>query len=399
MSIGCYTEPYLPASFKAVPFVAIEATSEHGRNGAEGEFPFNESTAYADISRKIRKYTLRARFAENSHVLDAALLIAAVELKGPGPLVHPTRGVIVSAACTKIKTTDKIEEEGGVTYVDLEFVEANVWPNGLSLVGQLLGLAIAPIITQARTHFNANYAPTEIQAFRSAAVVAFAQDQVELITTQYIAATSTTLANDRDRNRIVYDLQSVASNTDLGADPTTMDRALALGMNAVAQNVSGSDKFDVFRTLANGAAGVSTFNTPASTAENSIYVLIRVAAAAYMAEGALESDEYRTGQLFAQLDVINAVLDEEKLNARNICDNALFIALSDFQIDVGAQLSEKAYNAPGLVEYDFGGQVHPLVAAYAIHGDAKKHRSLEELNVVGRLGRMGPTVVGTRTGI
>ena len=37
MAEACYKEPYLPGSFKFIPFKAIEASSEHGRRGAEGE--------------------------------------------------------------------------------------------------------------------------------------------------------------------------------------------------------------------------------------------------------------------------------------------------------------------------------------------------------------------------
>lgn len=395
MAQGCYTEPYLPASFKAVEFKAVEVTSDHGRRGAEGVFPFSEETGYADLGRKIRKYSLSGRFDGNDHVVKAALLIAAVELKGPGPLVHPTRGVILSAACTSLKVTDKIEEEGGVTYVEMEFVEANNWPNGLSLVGQVLGLAIAPIITEARTNFSSSYDISSIQVFREDAVIEAAQEQVAAIVDQYTAATSD-ISNQVERNRIVYELESVAGSRDSGSSAETMDRALALGMNAVALNLEGGEKFDAFRSLANSAAKSSTFNTPAATAENSVYALVRVSAAAYMAEGVLESTEYRTGQIFEQMDVILAVLDQEIASARATCGNALHVALIEFRTEVAAQLSEKAYNAPGLVEYNFGGSVDPLVAAYAIYGDAKLHRQIESLNVVGALGRVGPSIVGTK---
>src|SRR5262245_39833440 len=89
---------YLPASFNGVPFYCTEASSEHGRRGSEGEFPFGENTAYADLGRRIRTYTLSAVFRGDNHVREATALIAVCEAPGPGVLVHPTRG-IVSAAC------------------------------------------------------------------------------------------------------------------------------------------------------------------------------------------------------------------------------------------------------------------------------------------------------------
>lgn len=391
MSTGCYTEPYLPASFKGVPFHAIEADSEHGRRGAEGEFPFGENTGYADLGRKIRRYKLRGEFRANSHVLDAAALIATCELVGPGPLVHPTRGVILSAACVSLKVSDKIETAGGVTYVDLTFVEANNWPNGLSAIGQLLGLAISPLLTAARDAFKSNYVPTEIQSFRQVAVVNSAQAQIGNILSQYVTAT-TTIATEEARNTNVNDLARVQVTNTLAEDTDTVDRAITLGMTAVAQNLEGTAQFEAFRKLANGAANTSAFADPAGVAENSVFSLVRVVAAAYMAEAALEQEDYRTDQIFDNSDIIATLLDGEMTFARNTCQNHLYIALADFKNDVLTQLAQKAYDAPGVVQYDFGGATHPLVAAYSAYGDAKLHRDLETLNVVGTLGRLSSPV-------
>lgn len=387
MAQGCYTEPYLPGSFKAIPFNAVvEADSEHGRRGAEGEFPFGEQTAYADLGRKIRRYNIRARFDSNDHVLEAAALIAAVELPGPGPLVHPTRGVILSAACVGLKVTDKPEEEGGVTYVDMQFVEANNWPNGLSLVGQILGLAIAPLITSARDSFTSRYNPGAVQTYREDAVVDATQEQISNIVTQYSVATQTQSGEDA-RNQVIYELNVVARTDAEAATTATADRALVLGMAAVAQNLSGTAKFNAFRTLANGAAKTSTFLAPASDAENAVYNLVRVVAAAYMAEGALEETEYRAREILEQAYAIDNLITQEMSYARDVCENHLHNELAKFRVEVSRQLSQKANDAPGLIEYDFGGPVHPLVAAYSIHGDAKRHRELEGFNPIGALGR------------
>jgi len=109
---------YVPASFKGVQFVCTDADIEGGRRGAEGEFPFGENTAYADLGRKIRVFHLTAAFREDDHVLDAQALFAACESPGPGILVHPTRGTHM-AACRSVKVSDKVEEEAGLTTAEL----------------------------------------------------------------------------------------------------------------------------------------------------------------------------------------------------------------------------------------------------------------------------------------
>lgn len=395
MALGCYTPLYLPASYKLVPFKAEDVSSEHGRRGAEGEFPFAEQTGYADLGRRIRTYSIRARFDGNDHIAASAALITACEAPGPGVLTHPTRGVILSAACRSLKVTDRVEEEQGVTYVDLEFVEANNWPNGLSLVGQLLGLVISTVITASRTSFSSRYQPTTVQSFRQAAVVNAAQDQIGTIRTAYASAT-TGQDNDVARQRILLDLDNLRADQALAAQTDYMDKGIALGLNAVALELAGREKFRVFRNIANGAARTSTFQSPAADAENAVYSDVRVIAAAYMAEGALEEQNVRTGEVFEQLDVIDALLTQEMQYARAICDNYLYVQLAEFRTQAIAQLFSKAYDSPGLVEYNFSGNVHPLVAAYAIYGDAKQHRELEALNIVSSTGRIGPGVVAER---
>src|SRR5215467_7322380 len=121
---------YVTASFKGVLFQTTEVEAEGGRRGAEGEFPFGEETAYADLGRKIRLYHLTAVFREDSHIADSQALFEVCQTPQPGMLVHPTRGTVM-VACRSVKVQDNSEEQGETT-VSLEFVEANTGgPTGL----------------------------------------------------------------------------------------------------------------------------------------------------------------------------------------------------------------------------------------------------------------------------
>lgn len=395
MATTCYKEPYLPGSFKLVPFKAIEVSSEHGRRGAEGEFPFSERTAYADLGRRIRTYSISARFDSNHHVLEAAALIAVVEAPGPGPLVHPTRGIITSAACRSLSVRDEVEEGQGVTYVDMEFVEANLWPNGLSLVSQLLGLTVAPVIGSSEASFNSAYRMDAVPVFRETEVVSAAQGQIENISVEYAKAT-TSKADDEKRNRIIFDLTSTASSEGLARSTDIASRALTYGMAAIASDLTGVDQFDTFRELANGAAKTSSLSGGAGQAENAVYSHVRTVAAAYMAQGLLEAENLTTGAIFERLDMVSEILEQEASYARQTCDNQLYISITDFRTEALAQGARRAYDSPGLVEYNFGGSVHPLVAAYAIFNNATRFQELIDLNGIGRFGRLRKDVVAQR---
>lgn len=397
MATACYNPPYLNASYKGVSFKALDTSSEHGRRGAEGEFPFGERTSYADLGRKIRRYSISAKFDGNDHALRASLLIAAVETTGPGPLVHPTRGVIVSAACTSLRVRDNPETEQGITYVDMEFVEANDWPNGLSLVGSLLGIVVSPILGQTRDSFRSRYKPREVPTYRERDVVAVAQGQVAAVQQKYQAATLSK-SGETQRNQIVNELGTVVSGVTLATDTDTVDQAISLGMTAVAAELTGRDKYDTFRDLANGAARISTFIGPAAAAENAVYNLVRTIAAVFMTEGALEITDGLTNDIFTQSDAITTILDGEMAYARDLGDNPLFLKLQAFRTDAQTQLNSKAYSSPGKIEFEYGGSVHPVMAAYEIYGDARRIRDIENFNGVGQFGRTGPTVIGVRLG-
>ncbi|UPT53294.1 putative tail biosynthetic protein [Synechococcus phage Ssp-JY38] len=394
MATGCYIPAYLPGSFNGVPFVATDVTSEHGRRGAEGEFPFGENTAYADLGRRIRTYNISARFQENNHILEAAALIAACELPGPGVLVHPTRGVL-NVACRSLKVNDKIENEQGVTYVEMEFVEGNVWPNGLSLIGQFLGLALGTIIGAARTSFNERYQPSSVQQHRRAQVVQTEQDAIGQIRVQYEGVVSGTPAQDELTTwRAIADMREVEGDDTLAADTEIADRALALSMNAVALQSSGTTQYQAFRELANWAATPVALPGAAGESVDAVLSTMRTIAAAYMAEAATEIPPATMTEAFMRLDAITTILEGEEEVAYARCDNPLFLAIREFKVQVQTLLYAQAYNSPRLIEYNFNGAVHPLVAAYAIFGDAKRHRELERSNIIGDQGRFTTAVLG-----
>lgn len=381
---------YLPASFNGVAFFCTEASSEHGRRGSEAEYPFGENTNYADLGRKIRTYTLSASFRDDNHVMQAAALIAVCEAPGPGILVHPTRGII-SAACRSIKVSDNIEQEAGITNVDLEFVEANVFPNGLSLIGSILGLVVGTVINTSSDSFKVRYQPKKVTPSRRTVVVDTAQEAVGIVADTY-ALSIQNQKNDK-KWRGYSDLKEIQYENTLASDPVTVDQALVLGTNAINIELAKEVKFNTFRDFANWAAQLVTMPGLAGESEDAVYSHVRILSAAYMAQAAIEIQYAKTHEVLAALDAITNILDDEIVAARGRCENVLHLELSKFRTEVQTVLFDKAYRLPRLVRYDFHGAVHPLVASYAIYNDAKRHRELELRNIVDANGRIGPHVV------
>ena len=381
----------VPASFKGVQFYCTEADIEGGRRGAEGEFPFGEDTAYADLGRKIRVFHLTAYFRDDDHVTDASALFAACESPQPGMLVHPTRGTHL-VACRSVKVSDKLEEDQGQSTAEMEFVEAN--PVGTGLGGILFGMISSTLNATSRDSFLRDYRPASVSQPWSADVVNTTQRLVQLTTdiTKQVLPPDAPLSERRD----VLRMEEVATDDGLASLAPRVDAALSNGFNVIPAHVSDPDtEFKIMRRLANAATASSDLPSGAATeSEEAVLSRHRVLAAIGMAEAAMSRTYAYVDEALLSMDAVLAVLADEAQAAYNVCDNALFLELRNYATQFAQMMNDLAYRLPGLVAVDFAGGVHPLVAAYTIYNDATRHRELETRNKIDANGRFNPLVIG-----
>lgn len=392
MADACYRIPFLQASFKGFAFICIEADSEHGRRGAEGEFPFGEATAYADLGRKIRHYKLKGVFRENSHVADANRFIRVCESTGPGTLVHPTRGP-VRAACKSLKVSDHLEAGFGETHVDLEFVEANEWINaGLSLLGSLTGLSLGGITGSVQALFNATFGALSVPFYDQANVSRVGISAVTSIRTAIDRSVGFT--NDQTVINVMSDLSAISGLPEKAREPATLWLAIANGLAAVDRyGKSAEAKVDAFRGVTNWTPPGDPLSRVSASAKDAIQAAMRLMGAAHMARTMVSSSADNLQQALDQYDSIVKVLSEEAAFARAACDNETFLALRKFLGEAQAALLNRAYNLPPLISYEFPGGVSSLVASYEIYGDARRFAEIEKLNQRSMPFLVGPGVI------
>jgi hypothetical protein len=379
------------ASFKGVPFYCTECNIQGGRRGAEGEFPFGEQTAYCDLGRKIRIWGLTAYFREDNHVGDARALFRACESPGPGILVHPTYGATV-AACRSCKINDKLEEEGGQSTAEMEFVEANIGFTGI--LGSIFGIISSGLLATSQTSFLRDYTPIRVPQPWVRDVVDKAQ--------HLVGATATTatrvLKPDSPSTdwRDVLNMQEVSKDDGMALSAPVVDDALVDGFAIISRNiVDPKEKFTAFRHLVNAATVTS--NLPAGAATDSDEAVVsrhRLLAAVGMAEAAMGRKYKTIDECLAAMDTVMAVFEDEAKLAYAECDNKLFLEIKKYATEFAKMMHDLSYRLPSKIIVNFSGGVHPLVAAYAIYNDAKRHRELEERNIVDANGRFGMLVSG-----
>lgn len=395
MATACYVPRYIPASYKGVPFEALEVTSEHGRRGAEGEFPFGETTAYADLGRMIRRYTISGRLAENNHVAMAAAIIAAVETPGPGVLLHPTRGAVV-VACSRLHVSDNIEEEAGVTYLEFDFVEGNDWANGFSFGSAILGgISLAAIVAATSDNFNENYVPNQVRWYQVNDVLATGIAAIEQVSTQFQAAAAVA-PTDKDW-RTLADFTAITNDPYVMRDAQKLSTALTNGFSLVDSRATRDRKYTQFRTLSNWGAKVSALAGEAELAQNTVYGTMRVLGAAYMVRAITEGDSTTLDAAMQRYDTVTTILNEEAAVANSQCASPrYYLALRDFIIEAQKTILHAAYNLPSLVTFQFPGPTHSLMASYELFGDAKRSREIEARNPQYLPWAMGPSIVASR---
>lgn len=391
MATACYSPEYLRASFRGVEFHALDVSSEHGRRGAEGEFPFGEFTAYADLGIKIRRYQLSGQLRENSHIRDARQLITACEFPGPGLLIHPTRGAL-TVACSRISVRDNPETSMGVTEVDLEFVEANIIGSGFLFGGALGTIALAAITAAVGASISRTYSPETVRWYQSAQATSAGQQAIAQIMDQYSLATAA--APTDETWRTLADFRAIVNDPFVLQDPAKFTKVLTNGFTYLESVTAGQQKAIAFRKLMNWGAKVSSLAGEAAQTENAVYSSMRILAAGYVTRGLLEQPTTTLDAALSDYDRITAVLQEEAVIANTEChDPALYLAIRDFLVQVQTILLQRAYDLPALVVYKFTGGTHSLKAAYEIYGDARRFADLESRNPQYLPWAFGPEVV------
>jgi prophage DNA circulation protein len=394
VAIGCYIPQYAPASFKGVGFEAEEVTSEHGRRGAEGEFPFGEQTGYADLGRKIRRYTLKGRYVNNDHIASASAIIAACESPGPGLLIHPTRGAIM-VACTRLSVTDDPLNEQGITHLDFEFVEANEFATGLGLGISIFGISLVDITATLSVSFQNMYRMRDVRYYNVAEVQQTVVDGMSALRTEFRKALASGGTDEQWLALSTMDML-IADPTSL-TDASTAFSAFERSIKTLSAATSGQAKYDAFRKVANTMARVSSLPGESGDAQDAVYSTVRILSAANMAKAALEVAVVTLDDALRQYDAVVTIISQEVEAAKIACDTDLYLELRKFETELKKQLLNRAYNLPSLVEYDFGGGVHSLVAAHAIFGDAKRFKEIEERNPLSWPFAIGPKIIATRS--
>jgi prophage DNA circulation protein len=386
----CPIEKRQQASFKGVTFYAVSGNQTHGRRGAEGEFPFGENTAYVDLGRKIRVYKLKARFAGPTYIEDKRAFIAACESPGPGQLVHPTMGLL-QVACRSAEVDENYEEADGVSYVDLDFVEADLGSFSLTA---LSGVSIDSGVSNILSALGAAWNLSSIPFFAVQAAAGFASSALR--TAQSALAMAISSAPTFAGVTQISDLQLAANDPLCLQSSDNVVSLVGSAFGAIdAQATTPQAAFDAHLSIANWAAQASTTGAEAPVVD-ALLSALRSLAAAYMARAAQEITSATLDEALTRIGQIRTLLEEEIALAIASCEDLRHLQLRQLESSTLGPLYSQAYLSPPIITYTLKGALPSLVAAHEIYGDATKFQTVETMNPAAPIWSVGPKVYATR---
>ncbi|NVM78908.1 prophage DNA circulation protein [Duganella sp. SG902] len=118
-----WAEKLLPASFRDIEFDVQSLSDETPRSLARHSYPYTDGTDIEDMGRDERKFSVKAVLWGDDYEERLQALIAALDTRGAGRLIHPIYGVIESA---QVRTHRVHHDADNVDYctVDIEFEES-----------------------------------------------------------------------------------------------------------------------------------------------------------------------------------------------------------------------------------------------------------------------------------
>lgn len=110
------------ASFRGVPFLVSSSEFSGGRRTVRHEFPQRDPGVVEDLGRRGREFPVEGYVTGDDCDQQRDRLVAALEERGPGELVHPRYGT--RRACVSAFRVRETTAEGRVVYFSFSFIEA-----------------------------------------------------------------------------------------------------------------------------------------------------------------------------------------------------------------------------------------------------------------------------------
>lgn len=388
-------EDTLQASFKGIPFPVTRSSVEGGRRDVRKAFANSSRTLHEFMGKDTRRYRLIAvintTYGANGEptrrYLDfRADLLAALESRRPGTLIHPIEGRLANMVAVPPFNLRESFERLGAGQISITFEESTTDGQPAPVPNRIGGVVAQNdvVLDEIEADVSENFEVTNTFAGNFGDAVT----SVESIVIDIEAATSITAPLTAKIDAFAARLGQLSDNvTSLIAEPVALSTSLRnvfMSMNGLHATVSGT--FVAFTQLFDYGAGASRF--PSDTAarierqknRDILTTQVQGAALGYAYQNAAQKD-YTTVE---EIETVQAVLEEQyqKVAAAPSTTLEVLEELSDLRTVTESLLDAEKLTARRVTEITVSASapVPTRVLAYRYYGSSELGNAIAELN-------------------
>jgi len=351
----------LSGAFREAPFVVETGNLAGGRRVAMHEYPGRDTPFAEDMGRKGRQFSLEMLVLGSAYMAQRDALRAALEIEGPGDLVHPWIGRL------KVQVTEfRLREstrEGGLARFSVTFVEVVDLP--------------PPLKTETTTALS-----QAAKASKETAAEAFADGfSVTGHPSAFVAALQADIENALGgMSQTVQGLANEASA--LIRAPSNLLATIQGGSASIA--AAATTPLAALRLLAATFGTAPETQAPSTTparqqqskAQEVLFNLVRAEALGTAAEQLAAWTPENKDQADELLQLLLGELADLQMQA----NDALYAALADLQFALVQDNRLRGANLARIVRSKLPASLPSLVASHLLHGSAKSEPELIKRN-------------------
>lgn len=371
------------ASFKDVEFEIENIQMECGNRLVTHEYPQQDTPYIENLGNKAKKITVQAWVIADDAYDRRNALLKAVEEKEPGTLVIPSIGEI-EVYCEACSYSEDPMVRRKVAFT-LSFVQTGVqkYPDGeIDTKGTVISSS-DDLITKGQGIFAEAFS---VEGFPSYVFddAASALGEITSALTDGFSLVTSPLSDGV--GFVTSQAEALAGLVDLITNPAALADGL-VALFAEFGEFSLSDPFSTYTELAS-TGGVDAYQggayartpTAARTAKNreALSDFTRLVAVG-MAAKTLANDE-RVVSYDEAVSRRDSVVDEIDALSMGPVSNKSYVELRALRSAVITDTNTRAAAKPRVKSYAFGESLPPMVASYAIYGDATKEEEIIKRN-------------------
>lgn len=377
-----WRDKYRAASFRGVRFFVDVSNFEGGRRGPLHEFTDRDEPFKEDTGRAARKYPTDG-YVLGTNYLDAKRkLIAALEKKGPGDLIHPYYGKVRVCVDQRF-TVRESRTEGGIARFSMPFVEAGKvkFPkSGLDPRG-LVEKAQGALDAAASADFAENFSILEQAAF----VVNSATEKVQAFADRVDAATAGISATADQIAELAFSVRNLKSTVnDLISKPTELAAKIMASLDLLVVSLDPSDVLDTVKQIFNFGDDDASFPRTTASREQqyrnqiSINTLIQVFAVSRASTAAANVTFKSTDEAIAEQAILTNKIDALSENPET--SDTVYTTLQEIRAQVVQAVPDITQGLASVTDLQIPATTNSIVLAYELNKSLDDEQDLIDRN-------------------